>query len=274
MMRRALRNKPILIGVCVVMLVTLAAILAPALATHNPIDTNLPMRLKPPGEAGHLMGTDPFGRDIWSRLVFGGRISLQVGLLAVGVGAICGLALGTAAGYLGGWTDLLVGRLLDIIMAFPTVLLALAIVAALGPSLTNSIIAIGITTVPRFARVIRGSVLAVREREYVLAASALGARPWWVLLSHVLPNVTSPLIVVTSLGIANAILVEASLSFLGLGVAPPTPTWGSMITDGKQYLDSAPWISGFSGLAIMTSVLGFNLFGDGLRDLLDPRLKV
>jgi len=271
MLKRRRLNAPLVIGGSLVILVVLAAVFAPVLATHEPTSQRLVHRLRPPGFEGYVLGTDNLGRDVWSRLVYGSRISLMVGGLAVGISVGIGLVLGLISGFMRGWVDMLIGRLFDIIMAFPTILLALAIVAALGPSLTNSIIAIGIASSPRFGRVVRGMVLSVREREYVHAATALGSSTWRILGLHVLPNVVSPLIVLASLGVGTAILVEASLSFLGLGVAPPTPTWGSMITDGKQYMDSAPWISIFSGLAIMVSVLGFNLFGDGLRDFLDVR---
>ncbi len=266
------RNAPLLIGAALVLLVLVAAVFAPQIATANPNHQTLSQRLRPPGDEGHLLGTDKVGRDVFSRIVYGSRVSLLVGVVAVSIAAGLGILFGLVAGYAGGWMDLVIGRVIDVVMAFPTILLALAVVAALGPSLMNSIIAIGVASMPRFARVVRGLALSVREREYVTAAAALGGSHLRLVLRHVFPNLVSPLIVLASLGIATAILVEASLSFLGLGVAPPTPTWGSMITDGKQYMDSAPWISGFSGLAIMLAVLGFNLLGDGLRDLLDTRL--
>lgn len=272
MLKRFTSSKPLLIGLSIVVLVILSAAFAPQLATHDPNAQSLRDRLVAPGVKSHILGTDNVGRDIWSRLVFGARISLQVAFVAVSIGAGIGLILGLVAGYAGGWVDMVIGRIIDVIMAFPTILLALAIVAALGPSLTNSIIAIGIASTPRFARVIRGVVISIREREYVSAANALGSSDLRILARHILPNVVSPLIILASLSTGTAILVEASLSFLGLGVAPPTPTWGSMITDGKQYMDLAPWISVYAGLAIMLSVLGFNLLGDGLRDALDTRL--
>lgn len=270
---RALRSAPMVAGAAAIAAVVAMALLAPVLVGHDPNKTNLLLRLKPPGWAGHLLGTDAFGRDIWSRLLFGGRVSLQAGVWAVVAGGGAGLVIGLMGGYFGGWIDTLLGRIVDVLMAFPAILLALAIVAALGPSLRNSVIAIAITLIPRTSRVIRGVVLSIRQREFVQAARALGGTPGRILVRHVLPNVLAPLIVLLSLGVGAAILVEASLSFLGLGVPPPTPTWGSMITDGKEYLDLAPWISAFSGLFIMVTVLGFNLLGDGLRDLLDPRLK-
>jgi len=266
------KSWPLLAGSVIIAVIFAAAIWAPQLATHNPNQQQLQHRLKAPGAEDHMLGTDGLGRDVWSRLIYGSRISLLVGLISVTVGASLGTVIGLLAGYFGGIVDTLLSRLIDVIMAFPTILLALAIIAALGPSLVNSIIAVGVASAPGFARVVRGVVLSVRERDYIQAATALGSADLRTLLRHVLPNVNSPLIVLLSVGTGSAILVEASLSFLGLGVAPPTATWGSMITDGKQYMDSAPWISVFSGLAIALTVLGFNLLGDGLRDTLDTRL--
>lgn len=273
MWKRLLRNPLVWVGGAIVLALVLIAIFAPLITTMDPVSQNLPKRLSPPGTDGYRLGTDAFGRDVFSRLVYGARISLQVGLISVTIGGVGGLFFGMLAGYFGGWLDMVMGRIIDVIMAFPSILLALAIVSALGPSLNNAIIAIGITTIPRFFRVVRGSVIQLRERDFVIAANALGAPDIWTMFRHIFPNILSPLIVVASLGIATAILVEASLSFLGLGVAPPTPTWGSMITDGKQYLDRAPWISIYSGGIIMLAVLGFNLLGDGLRDVLDPKMK-
>lgn len=271
--RRAWRNKPMVIGAVIVVVVVLAALAAPLLATHDPNVQRLDQRLLAPGNGGHWLGTDEFGRDVWSRLLYGARVSLQAGVVAVAFGAVGGMLLGMLGGFFGGWVDMLVGRVFDVLMSFPNILLALAIVAALGPSLTNVIVAIGIATVPRFGRVMRGAVISVRARDFIEAAEAIGTSGGAIMVRHVLPNVLSPLIVVATLGIATAILIEATLSFLGLGVPPPTPTWGSMINGGKQYLQLAPWISTTSGVAIMFAVLGFSLFGDGLRDLLDPRLK-
>lgn len=274
MWRSALHNKPMVAGGAIVAVVVVVALAAPLLATHDPNAQQLEQRLIGPGSAGgHLLGTDEFGRDVWSRLLYGARVSLQAGVIAVGVGAVGGLLLGLLGGYLGGWVDMLVGRVFDILMSFPNILLALAIVAALGPSLRNTIVAIGIATIPRFGRVMRSAVISIRARDYVEAAEAIGSSSASVMIRHIMPNVLSPLIVVSTLGIATAILIEATLSFLGLGVPPPTPTWGSMINGGKQYLQLAPWISTFAGLATMFAVLGFSLLGDGLRDVLDPRLK-
>jgi peptide/nickel transport system permease protein len=270
--RRMTANKPMMTGGLLVILVALTAVFAPLLAPHDPYAQELADRLVGPGERGHLLGTDQFGRDLLSRLIYGARVSLQAGVVAVAIGASVGLLLGLLAGYLGGWVDMVIGRVFDVILSFPTILLALAIIAVLGPSLTNTIIAIGVTTVPNYGRVLRGAVIAVRTREFIQASEAFGASSSYVLARHALPNVLPPLIVTTSLGIATAILVEATLSFLGLGVPPPTATWGSVINDGKQYLDIAPWISSLAGVAIVIAVLGFSLLGDGLRDVLDPRL--
>ncbi|HYM67972.1 MAG TPA: ABC transporter permease [bacterium] len=270
---RLRRHPPIITGGALVLLIGGMAVAAPLLAPHDPNQTHLILRLRPPGADGFPLGSDGFGRDVLSRLLYGARISLAVGVWAVGIGGAAGVLLGLVGGYAGGWADVVLGRIVDVIMAFPAILLALAIVAALGPSLPNSVVAIAVTMIPRFSRVIRGVVLAIRGLEFVQAAQALGSTPARIAVRHVLPNVLSPVIVLTSLGVGTAILVEASLSFLGLGVPPPTATWGSMITDGKEYMDIAPWVSGFSGAFIMAAVLGFNLLGDGLRDLLDPRLK-
>jgi peptide/nickel transport system permease protein len=272
MIRRLMSSKPLMTGAALVALVTLTALLAPLLAPQDPYAQDLTQRLLGPGEQGHLLGTDQFGRDLLSRLVYGARVSLQAGVVAVAVGAGVGLVLGLCAGYLGGWVDMVIGRVFDVILSFPTILLALAIVAVLGPSMTNLIIAIGITTVPNYGRVLRGAVIAVKTREFMQASEAFGASNTYVITRHAVPNVLPPLIVTGSLGIAAAILVEATLSFLGLGVPPPTATWGSVINDGKQYLDIAPGISTWAGLAIVVAVLGFSLLGDGLRDVLDPRL--
>jgi peptide/nickel transport system permease protein len=272
MRRRLTASRPLVVGGVLVLVVALTALLAPLLAPQDPYLQDLGARLLGPGEQGHLLGTDQFGRDLLSRLVYGARVSLQAGVVAVAIGAGVGLVLGLCAGYLGGWVDMVIGRLFDIILSFPTILLALAVVAVLGPSMVNMIIAIGVTTVPNYGRVLRGAVIAVKTREFMQASEAFGASNTYVITRHALPNVLPPLIVTTSLGIAAAILVEATLSFLGLGVPPPTATWGSVINDGKQYLDIAPGISTWAGMAIVVAVLGFSLLGDGLRDVLDPRL--
>jgi peptide/nickel transport system permease protein len=272
--RRAVRPRSIAltVGAAIVLLVSTGAMLAPLLATHDPIRNELRDRLQPPSR-GHPFGTDDFGRDVWSRVVWGARVSIMVGAIVVVVAALGGAAVGLVAGYLGGRLDAVVMRIADVMLAFPAILLALATMAALGSNLVNVIVAISIAFLPRFARLQRSVVLSVRERDYVRAAEALGARRGRVLLRHVLPNCMAPVIVMATVSAADAILIEASLSFLGLGVQPPAPTWGAVISDGRSFLQNAPWISGLSGGAIMAMVLGLNLLGDGVRDVLDPTLR-
>lgn len=262
-----------MLGGAVVLVIVAMAILAPALAPRDPTAQSLVRRLSPPGTNGYLLGSDDFGRDLLSRLLYGARVSLVVGLGAVGVGALVGLALGVIAGFRRGWLDALIVRFLDVLLTFPPILLAIAIVAAAGAGLGNVIAAIALTNVPRFARVVRASTLSVRETEYVVAARVLGASDFRILVRHVVPNILSPVIVIATLNVGAAILTEASLSFLGLGVGPPTPTWGGIVQSGTQQLERAPWIALSAGAAIMAAVLGFNLVGDGIRDILDPRLK-
>jgi len=273
MVSRALRNTPLVLGGVIVVFVVLMAVLAPLAAPMDPNYQELEDRLSGLGTPGHVLGTDQYGRDLLSRLIYGARVSLTAGVFAVLLGATAGLVLGLLAGYFGGWVDLVVGRVFDVLLSFPTILLALAIVAALGPSMTNLIIAIAITTTPNFGRVARSAILSVRSREYILASESFGSSDTYAMVRHVVPNVMPAVIVTTSLGIGGAIQAEATLSFLGLGVSPPTATWGNIINDGRAYLDVAPWISTIGGLAIVIAVVGFSLVGDGLRDLLDPRLR-
>jgi ABC-type dipeptide/oligopeptide/nickel transport system permease subunit len=261
-------------GVLVVLLMVVAALAAPFIARHDPTDVDLINQLQGPS-AEHWMGTDIQGRDVWARLVYGARISLSVGLVSQGIALGLGLLLGLIAGYYGKWVDELVMRLADVTLAFPTLLLLIALVAALQPSLTVVFLTIGLVGWAGMARLVRGQVLVVRELEYVQAMRALGARNGRIIARHVLPAVIAPVLIAATLGVAAAVMAEAALSFLGLGVQPPTPSWGAMIADGRDLsqLRGAPWTSLFPGLAIGMTVLGFNLLGDALRDALDPRAK-
>ena len=260
------------IGIIVVVAIVLAAIAAPLIAGHDPVRIDLANQLQPPsGE--HWLGTDIQGRDVWARLVYGARVSLAVGLISQSIALALGVTLGLIAGYYGRWIDELVMRLADVTLAFPTLLLLIAMVAALQPSLTVVFVTVGVVGWAGMARLVRGQVLVVRQLEFVQAIRALGARDWRIIVRHVLPNVIAPVVIAATLGVAGAIMAEAALSFLGLGVQPPTPSWGAMIADGRDLsqLRNAPWTSVFPGLAIGSAVLGFNLLGDALRDALDPR---
>jgi len=258
-------------GIAVIVLMGLAAIAAPLIA-HDPLKIDLTHLLQKPS-ASHWLGTDVQGRDIWSRLVYGARVSLTVGLISQGIALLLGVTLGLLAGYYGRWVDELVMRLADVTLAFPTLLLLIAMVAAFQPSMGVVFATIGVVGWAGMARLVRGQVLVVRQLEYVQAIRALGAKDIRVMLQHVLPNVIAPVVIAATLGVAGAIMAEAALSFLGLGVPPPTPSWGSMIADGRDLdqLRRAPWTSVFPGMAIGAAVLGFNLLGDALRDALDPK---
>ncbi len=251
----------------------LLAVLAPFLPLADPIQIDSPRALYSPGTP-YLFGSDQYGRDVFSRVLFGSRVSLMIGPLAVGIALVPGVAVGLLAGYHGGWVDVVLMRIVDVMLAFPGILLALGIVAVLGPSLTSLMVAVGISSIPTYARLTRASVLSARENLYVDAARVVGASDLSVLVRHILPNVVAPIIVVATLGVGAAILVAATLSFLGLGSQPPTPEWGRMLSEGRQYLREQWWIATFPGLAIMLAVLALNMLGDGLRDALDPRLKV
>ena len=260
------------IGIGIVIVMSLAAILAPLLARQSPITIDLAHLLQRPS-ADHWLGTDIQGRDIWSRLVFGARVSLTVGLISQGIALALGVSLGLVAGFYGKWVDEIVMRLADVTLAFPTLLLLIAMVAALQPSEGVVFATIGIVGWAGMARIVRGQVLVVRQLEYIQAIKALGAGDLRIMTQHVLPNVIAPVVIAATLGVAGAIMAEAALSFLGLGVPPPAPSWGSMIADGRdlEQLRRAPWTSVFPGIAIGAAVLGFNLLGDALRDALDPR---
>lgn len=258
------------LGLAIVIVLSLVALLGPFFAPYHPDSQQLVAKLQPPTGA-HILGTDELGRDIFSRVLAGSRISMTAGVISVGIAVVLGVPLGLLSGYRGGLVDGLVMRLMDALLALPALVLALAITAALGPSLQNALIAIGIVATPRFARLTRGQTLGLRTREYVQAAKAIGAGEVRIVTRHILPNAAGPLIVQASLSAAFAILTEASLSFLGLGVQPPTASWGSMIKTGKDYLDIAPWMSLAPGAFICLAVIGFNFLGDAIRDALDPR---
>jgi peptide/nickel transport system permease protein len=267
--RRVLRSVVVLIGAGFALVVILMALFAPSLAPQPPDDQNFDLIEAPPG-AKALFGTDRFGRDVLSRVIYGSRISLYVAVTSIGVAMALGGALGLTAGYMGGGWDNAINRVMDVFFSIPGLLLAVGIAAMRGPGVNSAVVAIAIVYLPVFARVMRGPVLAEREKEYVEAIRALGATRLVVACKHVLPNVISPFVVQGTVALSQAILIEASLSYLGLSAQPPTPSWGNMLNEGRTYLETAPWISVFPGIAIMVTVLAFNLMGDGLRDILDP----
>jgi peptide/nickel transport system permease protein len=271
-LRRLVRRPGAVIGMTLLLIMILSAVLAPWIAPYDPARQGLGRPFNPPS-AQFFFGTDQFGRDVFSRVLYGGRVSLQVGLIAVAIGAVGGLALGCLAGYGGSWIDEIVMRFIDFMLAFPGILLAVAVVTVLGPGLQNLMIAVGIGAVPAFARVVRASVLEVKERDFVLAAQALGASDLTLVVRHILPNILAPFTVLATLEVANAILAGTGLSYLGLGAKPPTPEWGLMLSGGKDFLRIAWWTGTFPGLAITMTVVGINLLGDALRDALDPRLR-
>ena len=268
---RLARNPLALLGLGIVVALVLMAIAAPLLATHDPYAQALAERLQPPLSPGHWLGTDEFGRDIWSRLVYGARITLYIVLLVTVTAPVFGLVIGTVAGYYGGWTDRILMRLTDIFLAFPRLILALAFVAALGPGIGNAVLAIALTAWPPYARVARAETLTVRNSDYIAAARLQGASGARILLSHVAPMCVPSVIVRVTLDMAGIILTAAGLGFLGLGAQPPLPEWGLMISSGRKFLFDQWWVATMPGLAIFTVSLGFNLLGDGLRDVLDPR---
>ncbi|MEC5423214.1 ABC transporter permease [Virgibacillus sp. C22-A2] len=272
--RKLIRNRLAAVGLFVILILIITAIFAPLIAPHNPTQMDVTKSLLKAGEQGHILGTDNYGRDIFSRIVYGARISLIVGIAAVLFGAIFGSLLGVAAGYFGGKLDSVIMRFMDGLFAFPFILLAITLMTVLGQGLINVIIAIGIANIPGFARVVRGQVLSVKELEFIEVTRSLGAKHGRIIFQHVLPNSIAPLIVYATMSVAGAIISEASLSFLGLGVQPPTASWGSILKDGKDFLVLSPHMATFSGLAILITVLGINLFGDGLRDALDPKMKL
>lgn len=271
-LRRMGRNRRAMIGLAILLLIALSAIFAPLLATHDPTAQVLSSRLTKPG-ADYWLGADDLGRDIFSRILYGGRISLRIGFISVGIALALGGTVGMAAAYYGGHMDNILMRIVDVMQAIPALLLAIAIVTSLGPGLTNVMIAVGIGNMPAYARVIRAAVLSIRELDYVEAARAAGAPDSRIMWKHILPNSLAPIIVQVTLGLANAILAAAGLSFLGLGAQPPTPEWGAMLSQARAFILLAHHVVTFPGLAILVTVLSLNLVGDGLRDALDPRLK-
>ncbi|HEV8308306.1 MAG TPA: ABC transporter permease [Methylomirabilota bacterium] len=277
--RRLIRRRTALFGLVVIAAVLGAALLAPLLAPFDHLEQDITQRLKPPGGTDdrgrlHVLGTDHLGRDILSRVLFGARIALLVAFAAVAISGVLGLLIGLLTGYFGGRVDDAFMRLADIQLAFPFILLAIAVIGVLGPSLRNIIIVVGVSGWVVYARIVRGEVLSLREREFVQAAIAMGSANARIIARHIVPNAFTPWLVIATLDMARVIVLESALSFLGLGVQPPTPTWGGMLADGRVYLSTAWWLATFPGLAILLTVLGINLLGDGLRDTFDPRLKV
>lgn len=271
--RRLRKDKFALLGAAWLVLVMLVSLLAPALAPYDPLEINLRARLLPVGTSAHLLGTDDLGRDILSRLIWGGRISLIVGFSAVLFAMALGTLIGLLTGFYGGKLDAITMRLIDILMAFPAILLAIAIVAALGPGLEHAMLAVAIVGVPYYTRIVRSSILALREREYMIAAQALGSNDWRMIAAHLFPNSLPPLIIAATLDVGWMIMFAAGLSFLGLGAQPPAAEWGIMLSEGHKFIRQAPHASIIPGLAIFLVVLSLNLLGDGLRDALDPRLR-
>jgi peptide/nickel transport system permease protein len=270
--RRLKRNRAAIVGGIVVLLFVFIALLAPLISPYPPDEGELSKRLQPPSQE-HLLGTDPLGRDLLSRVIYGARISLQIQVIAVSIALVIGTLLGMIGGYYGGKLDHLIMRLMDILLAFPGIFLAISIIAVLGPGLVNLMLAAGIYSIPQFARIVRGSVLSLKEKEFVEAARAVGESDFNILFRYLLPNSMAPVIIQTTLRMATVLLTASGLSFLGLGVQPPTAEWGAMLSNARAYLITAPHVATVPGLAIMLVVMGFNLFGDGLRDSLDPRLR-
>jgi len=267
---RIFRNSSLVIGALITLAIVLLALLAPYVATHGVEQMDMRNRFAWPS-AAHWLGTDNFGRDLWSRLVYGAQVSLSIAIMSVGGAAIIGTTVGLVAGYFGGWVDLLLMRITDIFLGFPAIVLSLAIVAVMGPGIANVAIALVIVFWTEYARVVRSTTLVLREQNYVQAAKALGANPARIIFKEILPNALGPIIVLASLGLGTAIIAESALSFLGFGLPPPTPTWGWTLAYGTRFMRDEPWLAIVSGATIMITVLGFNLLGDGLRDILDPR---
>ena len=268
---RFLRNPLALLGAVLILVIVFAAVFAPWVAPHGPLEMDLLEPYLPPGSPSHLLGTDNFGRDILSRIIYGSRISLLIGIVVVSIASVVGTALGLIAGFYGGWVDNLIMRLVEIFYAFPFLILVIAVIALFGPSIFNVMWVLGLVSWPLYARIVRGQVLTLREIEYVEAARAAGTGPWRIMFRHILPNSLTPILVMATFGIPEAILASAALGFLGLGVQPPTPEWGVMVSEGKDFIRRAPFLITWPGVAIMLVVLSFNFVGDGLRDVLDPK---
>jgi peptide/nickel transport system permease protein len=273
--KRLWRLKAGMVGFLIVLIMACVALFAPAVAPHDPYDQEVTARLKPPawmpgGNPGNLLGTDPVGRDLLSRIVYGARVSLAAGAVAVAIAMVIGVLLGLAAGYYGGWVDRIINNLVNVMMAFPFMLLALTAVAVLGPSFKNMVIVLGVTAWPIYTRVVRAETYNLKETEFIVAARATGLSSLRIIAIHVFPNLFNSVVVLSSLEVARMIIMESFLSFLGLGVQPPTPSWGGMLGEGRVYMLTHWWLATFPGLAIFVTTLGINLLGDGLRDLLDP----
>jgi peptide/nickel transport system permease protein len=267
------QSKSVLIGGAFVLVVVICAIFAPVISTHDPYEMNMSERLLTPMEDGHILGTDQYGRDLFSRIIYGARVSLEVGLVSVVLAMVIGVTLGLVSGYYGGWVDTLIMRVVDIFLSFPVLLLAIALVAALGPGIENVILALGFVYWTNYARIVRANVLAIKEEEYIQAAKTIGSNDFRIIFLNILPNCLAPIVVVATLGLGTAIVSEATLSFLGLGIQPPESSWGWTLAFGMKFIREAPHLSVYPGLAIMFTVLGFNLLGDGIRDLTDSKLK-
>ena len=276
--RQFKKNKTALVGLYIVVILFICAIFAPFITSYDPLIQDLQNRLIPPmwneaGSMAHILGTDDFGRDLFTRIIYGSRISLMIGVVSVGISLTFGLVMGACAGYFGGMVDTIIMRIVDIMLSIPAILLAIVIVSILGPDLVNAMIAIGIVGIPAFARIVRASVLAEKEKEYVIASRINGSSSFRLITKVILPNCTTPMIVQATMGFGGAVLEAAGLSFLGLGAQPPFPEWGAMLADSLQFITTASWMIMYPGMAIFLTVMGFNLVGDGLMDVLDPKMK-
>lgn len=267
------KSKSVVIGGIFILMVVICAIFAPIISTHDPYEMVMSDRLLKPMEDGHILGTDQYGRDLFTRIVYGARVSLEVGLVSVVLAMFIGVTLGLISGYYGGWIDTIIMRIVDIVLSFPVLLLAIALVAALGPGIENVILALGFVYWTNYARIVRANVLAIKEEEYIQAAKTIGSNDFRIIFYNILPNCLAPIVVVATLGLGTAIVSEATLSFLGLGIQPPESSWGWTLAFGMKFIREAPHLSIYPGLAIMFTVLGFNLLGDGIRDLTDSKLK-